>query len=173
MDNINPEISSEIWNKIETLALRVEKLERQLEEIRELYHVEKQDIGSLNVSDEPIDLSLPSEERIVESVSEPDRHEADKEAIMDVMEEHMAWKKDIPGSMVHSLRSAIALGDRVLFIRKLFKDDALLYRDTVEKLNNMQSLDEAIDYIKENFGDWNMESEDVYRFMMAVRRKLR
>lgn len=75
--------------------------------------------------------------------------------------------------MVHSLRSAIALGDRVLFIRKLFKDDALLYRDTVEKLNNMQSLDEAIDYIKENFGDWNMESEDVYRFMMAVRRKLR
>ena len=37
----------------------------------------------------------------------------------------------------------------------------------------MTNLDEAISYIQTNFPDWDLNSEPVYRLMMAVRRKLR
>ena len=72
-----------------------------------------------------------------------------------------------------SLRSAIGLGDQVIFIKRLFRDDSALYQDTIEKLNAMKSLDEAVGYINGTFPEWDMESDDVYRFMMAVRRKVR
>lgn len=94
-------------------------------------------------------------------------------AIMDVLAEKLAWYKDMPGSEVKSLRSAIGLGDQVIFIKRLFRDDSALYQDTIEKLNAMKSLDEAVGYINGTFPEWDMESDDVYRFMMAVRRKVR
>lgn len=94
-------------------------------------------------------------------------------AVMDVLAEKSAWLKDIPGAEVRSLRSAIALGDQVLFIRRLFREDSALYQDTIDKLNAMASLKEAVEYLSGTFPEWDTESEDVYRFMMAVRRKIR
>lgn len=94
-------------------------------------------------------------------------------AILDVMAEKLAWYKDIPGPEVKSLRSAIGLGDQVMFIRRLFREDSALYQATIEKLNTTKELGEAVDYLRETFPEWDMESDDVYRFMMAVRRKIR
>lgn len=93
--------------------------------------------------------------------------------IMDVMAEKTAWYRDMPGAEVKSLRSAIALGDQVMFIKRLFRGDAALYQDTIEKLNSMTGLKTAVEYISQTFPEWDMESDDVYRFMMAVRRKIR
>ena len=36
-----------------------------------------------------------------------------------------------------------------------------------------QSLDEVVEYVKETFPQWDLDSDLVYRFMMAVRRKIR
>lgn len=94
-------------------------------------------------------------------------------AIVDLMIDKMAWYHDMPGTPVKSLRSAIALGDQVLFIRRLFRDDSALYQSTIEQLNSITSLARAVDYVTSTFPEWNMESEDVYRFMMAVRRKIK
>lgn len=94
-------------------------------------------------------------------------------AVMDVLAEKSAWLHDIPGPEVKSLRSAIALGDQVLFIRRLFRDDSALYQDTIDRLNNMTTLKEAVEYLSSTFPEWNPEEENVYRFMMAVRRKIR
>ncbi|MBR1872428.1 MAG: hypothetical protein IJ795_04400 [Bacteroidales bacterium] len=94
-------------------------------------------------------------------------------AVMDVMADTAAWRHDIPGPEVKSLRSAIGLGDQVLFIRKLFRDDSALYQDSIDKLNSMSTLSEAISYLSDTFPEWDIASDDVYRFMMAVRRKIR
>ena len=72
-----------------------------------------------------------------------------------------------------SLRSAIALGDQVLFIRRLFRDDSALYQDSIDKLNAMPALEKALEYLTSTFPEWDMDSEDVYRFMMALRRRIR
>ena len=94
-------------------------------------------------------------------------------AVMDVMAEKQAWRTDRPGSQVKNVISAISLNDRVLLINVLFKEDPILFQNTISAFNNMTSLDEAIAYINANFPDWDLNSEPVYRLMMAVRRKLR
>ena len=94
-------------------------------------------------------------------------------AVMDVMAEKQAWRTDRPGSQVKNVISAISLNDRVLLINVLFKEDPILFQNTISAFNGMTTLDEAISYIRTNFPDWDMNSEPVYRLMMAVRRKLR
>lgn len=84
-----------------------------------------------------------------------------------------AWLTDMPGSEVKDIRSAISLNDRVMFISSLFREDSMLFQDVVSKINAQTSIDKVVSYLEETFPEWNMDSELVYRFMMAVRRKIR
>ena len=84
-----------------------------------------------------------------------------------------AWRKDMPGPEVKDVRSAISLNDRVMFISTLFRDDSMLFQDVINKINTLTTLEKAVQYLKENFPEWDMDSELVYRFMMSVRRKIR
>lgn len=84
-----------------------------------------------------------------------------------------AWLTDMPGPEVKDVRSAISLNDRVMFISSLFREDSMLFQDVVSKINVQTSIDKVASYLEETFPEWNMDSELVYRFMMAVRRKIR
>ena len=86
--------------------------------------------------------------------------------------ERLPWRLDKPGVSVKNLRSGISLYDRALFIGTLFKEDYALYDKTISELNDLSSLDEAVEYLLERFPDWNLKSDIVYNFMMAVRKKL-
>ena len=84
-----------------------------------------------------------------------------------------AWLTDMPGPEVKDVRSAISLNDRVMFISSLFREDSMLFQDVVSRINAQTSIDKVVSYLEETFPEWNMDSELVYRFMMAVRRKIR
>ena len=94
-----------------------------------------------------------------------------KKAVIDVMTEKEAWRTDMVGSPVRDLLSAISLNDRVQFINALFQGDPVIFQQVRAKINAMTSLDEVVDYVTANF-NWDMSSQVVYRFMMAVRRKV-
>lgn len=96
-----------------------------------------------------------------------------KDAVMDKMAEKESWRTDMPGSDVNDIRSAISLNDRILFINTLFHEDPIAFKDTLGALNAMPSFEDGIRYLKDRHPEWNTESEVVYRFMMAVRRKLK
>ena len=96
-----------------------------------------------------------------------------KEAIIDAMTEKQAWRTDMPGTQVKDVRLAISLHERVLFINHLFSEDPMAFQTAVNKVNASASLDEVVEYIKETFPQWDLDSDLVYRFMMAVRRKIR
>ena len=113
-------------------------------------------------------------EPVAEPVAEPEPA-TQPEPAAPVQEDDTAnlpWRKDNPGMMVKNIRSGISLLDRAQFIGTLFKEDFTLYDNTIAELNNMSTLDEAVAYIKERFPEWNMNSDVVYRFMMAIRKKL-
>ena len=86
--------------------------------------------------------------------------------------ERLPWRLDKPGVAVKNIRSGISLYDRALFIGTLFKEDYALYDKTISELNGLANLDEAVDYLLERFPDWNLKSDIVYNFMMAIRKKL-
>ena len=96
-----------------------------------------------------------------------------KPILNEVMASDCAWRKDMPGTPVRDIRSAISLNDRVIFINLLFKEDAQTFVDTLSKINTMETLDQVVEYICASFPDWDLNSELVYRFMMAVRRKVK
>ena len=83
-----------------------------------------------------------------------------------------AWQQARPGVSVKHIRSGISLLDRAQFITILFKEDYSLYDSTLADLDAMETLDEAAAYVAEHFPDWNLKSDIVFSFMMAVRKKV-
>ena len=157
----------------------LQKIEQSIAELESLAPVALEEVPS-----EPVDLDIdlpeeaqpePTPEAIPEPVPEPEPEEEmppQGPAIIDVVTRKRAWEIDIPGAPVGNILSAISLNDRLLFINSLFKKDPVLFQDTIRRFNGMADLAAAEDYIQQNFPDWNLESDTVYRFMMAVRRKL-
>ena len=96
-----------------------------------------------------------------------------RQAVIDSMTDRQAWRTDMPGTPVKDIRSAISLNDRILFINMLFGQDPMAFQDALTKINQMASLDEVVDFVVTERPEWELESETVYRFMMAVRRKIR
>ena len=123
------------------------------------------------VVSEPEPVSEPVAKVAVEQPVLADKV-ASRQAVIDAMASKQAWRTDMPGSPVRDVRAAIALVDRALFINTLFGEDAASFINAVNAVNQMTSLDEAVEYITENYPGWDMESDIVYRFMMAVRRKV-
>ena len=113
---------------------------------------------------EPEPVAVP-EEPVVEQKARP--------AVIDSMIDRQAWRTDMPGTQVKDIRSAISLNDRILFINMLFNQDPMAFQEALTKINQMTTLDEAVSYIVAERPDWDLGSETVYRFMMAVRRKIR
>ena len=95
-----------------------------------------------------------------------------RKAVLDVMEDKQAWRTDIPGAPVKDILSAISLNDRVQFINVLFNGDPAMFQQARAQLNAMETLDQAVEYITSTY-NWDMGSQVVYRFMMAVRRKVK
>lgn len=94
-------------------------------------------------------------------------------AVMDRMAEKESWRTDMPGSNVSDIRSAISLNDRILFINTLFHEDPIAFKEALSELNAMPSFEDGVKFIRKLHPEWNTESEVVYRFMMAIRRKLK
>lgn len=116
--------------------------------------------------------NVPAHKHARKTLNEKESAEAGK-AVMDMKADKLAWKTDIPGSPVKDIRSAISLNDKVMFISALFREDSMLMQDVIANLNAMESLDQAEAYLRGLFPEWKMGSDHVYRFMMAVRRKVR
>ena len=95
-----------------------------------------------------------------------------RKAVLDVMEDKQAWRTDIPGAPVKDILSAISLNDRVQFINVLFNGDPGLFQQARAQINAMETLDQAVEYVTSTY-NWDMGSQVVYHFMMAVRRKLK
>lgn len=148
MENRESVFLSEVKDLISDLRKRVEYLENKVEAYDNLLYSEET---------EPISLDIDE----LDFIPEPEE------------EKRPLWWNDMPGSPVRDIRSAISLNDRILFINTLFNEDPATFQNVVNAINGMNSLKEVADYINSEFPQWDMDSETVYRFMMAARRRVR
>lgn len=140
------------------------------------------EVPNPDVPAEPTSTVIAGSDRPTDGIAEANAKESPaeehlkpvvKEAIIDAMTEKQAWRTDMPGTQVKDVRLAISLHERVLFINHLFSEDPMAFQTAVNKVNASASLDEVVEYVKETFPQWDLDSDLVYRFMMAVRRKIR
>lgn len=162
----------------ETLPVIDAPVEEQLTvEIQEIPLEVEEDLPAAveeETVEEEDDDDLPGVFDIPETVTVADKASVEAKPILnEVITADYAWRKDMPGTPVRDIRSAISLNDRVIFINLLFKEDAQAFVDTLSKINAMETLDEAVGFVCASFPEWDLSSELVYRFMMAVRRKVR
>ena len=194
MENRQQQILSEIKEMMSSIRMQLEQLDAKMAELQ--YEVDPQDFNmepiDIQLDDVPADDDLPFFEEpevtpllvaepapVPAPVSEtPTVHEAaqniavDKLAVIDAMTAKQAWRTDMPGAAVRDIRSAISLNDRVLFINRLFDEDPVSFQEALTAINQMSSLDEAVEYLAGSHPSWDFDSELVYRFMMAIRRKI-
>ena len=114
-----------------------------------------------------VDEDLPVSEILIDAAAANART-----AVIDAMTAKEAWRTDIPGSPVKDIRSAISLHDRIIFINGLFGEDPMLFQEVLTAINSMTSVEDAVAYLAEKRPEWDMNSDEVYRFMMAVRRRI-
>lgn len=74
------------------------------------------------------------------------------------------------GSTVEDIRQAISLGDRFLFQRELFAGNGELMQKTLDEINTLGSLNEAMEYVLNNF-EWDQESTAVKLFENVLKRR--
>ena len=154
-----PEPEEDLPESEEDLPEPVESLQEPVPE----YKVPEIPLKEFNVP-EPIEL----EDGIIPVFEKAPR----RKAVVDKLASKEAWRTDIPGTKVSDIRSAISLNDRILFINHLFGEDPAAFKEALTALNAMENFNQAADYIASIHPEWNMESDTVYRFMMAVRRRL-
>jgi len=190
MDKSTLELLQDAQKEINALKERIAALESRITDIQQNAAQNPEEAAEVDFTG--IELGVETEPEVPEvpvapAVEEPEPvaepiFAPEPEPVPEVPEEpkqapaadtsNLPWRKDKPGIMVKNIRSGISLLDRAQFIGTLFKEDFTLYDNTIAALNEMETLDQAVEYIQQNFPQWNMNSDVVYRFMMAVRKKL-
>ena len=74
------------------------------------------------------------------------------------------------GEAVQDIRHAISLGDRFLFQRELFAGKGELMQKTLDEINALDSLEEALEYVNQHF-DWDQDSHAAQLFENVLRRR--
>lgn len=172
------ELINELRAEIAALSLRVEQLEKQMAETQLLdFDAETIEAAEEPKAVEPAPEATPIEVPLLAEAEAPIWDldiRLEGTGVNPLPDLHsFQWMMDIPGGEVANLISGISLNDRVLFINTLFREDPKLFQKTVTQLNAMASIEDAVSFLVNHFPEWNLNSELVYRFMMAVRRKLK
>ncbi|MBQ7439710.1 MAG: hypothetical protein IJ548_02690 [Paludibacteraceae bacterium] len=145
----------------------VEKIvEKPVEVIKEVVVEKPVVVAAPVVPEKPEEPEAIQEEPAAE---EPVKAEPVKEDPAPAKEEVVSPKAAVYGKAVDDIRQAISLGDRFLYQRELFNQNAELMQKTLTELNELGSFDEAIQYIS-RFG-WDTESNSYQQFIVALHRR--
>lgn len=169
-----PEVEIELIIEEDTETANGEvKTENELvEELQEQETIEEPVEESTEIPQE-----VPAEEMPLEILEEPKVEEYMAKPVAEpVTSEPAPAPRPTPtqtslfGSAVEDIRQAISLGDRFLFQRELFAGNGELMQKTLDEINSLHSLSEAMDYVVDNF-EWDKESTAVQLFENVLKRR--
>ena len=169
----------ELIKYFEQLEARIATLEAEVAELKnrpllEPQVIEKEVIKEVPVEvvrevvvEKPVVVAAPivEEPAPAPAVEEP----APVEEKPAPVEETASPKAAIYGKAVEDIRQAISLGDRFLYQRELFGQNAELMQKALTELNALSSFDEAMNYIRQ-FG-WDTESSTYQQFIVTLHRR--
>ena len=129
--------------------------------------VEENVVAEETVAVEP--AVAPQEENAEEPAPAPTEEKVEKKEVSPMSGSYEnSFSQSAP--YIDDIRKAISVGDRFLFQRELFKGNPELFQKTLEKLNEMSSLNEALQYINSQFA-WDKDSIAYQTFVNAIKRR--
>ena len=148
----------------ETPQEEVHEEPEQLEPLEILEEPEAEELA-----EEPVIEPEPVVEPIVEPAPQPEV-KAEPVAAPQPAPRPVPQQTSLFGAAVEDIRQAISLGDRFLFQRELFASNGELMQKTLDELNSLGSLSEAMEYIADTF-EWDKESTAVQLFENVLKRR--
>ena len=158
------------------------EVELVMEDEEEEVSVEQETLEIIEDTTEPEPVAEPIAEPVIEPIVEPApivelEPQVEPEPIV---EPTPVAEKPAPrpapqqtslfGTTVEDIRQAISLGDRFLFQRELFGGNGELMQKTLDEINDLDSLSEAMEYIADTF-EWDNESTAVKLFENVLKRR--
>ena len=129
------------------------------------------ELETLDIIDTPEVEAPVVEEPVVEPAPAPQpKAKVEPVAAPQPTPRPMPQQTSLFGAAVEDIRQAISLGDRFLFQRELFAGNGELMQKTLDEINTLGSLNEAMDYVLDNF-DWDKESTAVQLFENVLKRR--
>lgn len=183
------EIAQKLQANEEQLAIFGEKMHAVGERISKMVTIiqEAQSEQPEEQEPEPEAQSVQEEpvvepEMEIEPSPEPEVTEEPKQPAPELFAKQVTANTELPeddqassktvlyGTPVGDIRQAISLGDRFLYQRELFGQNAELMQKTLNDLNALRSFDEAVSYIMTHF-KWDAESSTYQQFLVTLHRR--
>ncbi|MGQ8336037.1 hypothetical protein ACUNWD_05755 [Sunxiuqinia sp. A32] len=92
-----------------------------------------------------------------------------EKSLNDVMSDSKTLDQKFATSSIQKIETAIGLNDRFQYIRELFNGDSDLFRSTVQQLDEMSNINEAVNHLSTNF-KWK-KNETSLKFVQLVKRR--
>ncbi len=146
----------------------IASMEAEIEELKSRPLPEPQVVEKVveKIVEKPVEIPVS---RDIEISKEPEPAPAIAEPAS-VVEEQVSPKAAVYGKPVDDIRQAISLGDRFLYQRELFGQNAELMQRTLTEINELKSFDEAMTYIGSRF-QWDTESNSYQQFIVSLHRR--
>lgn len=151
----------ELKNRPEPEPQVVEKVVEKIVEVEKPVEVIKEVVKEVVKEPEPVAEPVV-EEPVVEAELQPE--------VKEEPAEQASPKAAVYGKPVDDIRLAISLGDRFLYQRELFDQNAELMQRTLTDINELNSYEEAIMYIGKHF-QWDTESKTYQQFLVTLHRR--
>ena len=174
---------TELIKYFESLEARIAEYEKRIAALEEAQQTNEAVIASMEAEIEELKSRPLPEPQVVEKVveipvsrdieisKEPEPEPASAIAEpASVVEEQVSPKAAVYGKPVDDIRQAISLGDRFLYQRELFGQNAELMQRTLTEINELKSFDEAMTYIGSRF-QWDTESNSYQQFIVSLHRR--
>lgn len=127
---------------------------------------DEDDVTTQQVQDDIVDGEVES----IEKETKGDIVEQTVDMIEEPVARPIPTQTSLFGPSVDDIRQAISLGDRFLFQRELFGGNGELMQRTLDDINALGTLSEAIEYVNDNF-EWDQESTAVQLFENVLKRR--
>jgi len=145
-----------------------------LQRIRELYESILH-VGTEGSATENSDANIPEEEKVSHSVNHA--HEADVIPLHEKISFHQD-EMSIAGVMQHrkitSMKQAIGVNEKFLFIRELFNNETEAYQRCIDKIDTATSLAEATSILDSEYASkysWDKEGNAYFHFTSLIERR--
>ncbi len=69
------------------------------------------------------------------------------------------------------IKDSLTINQKFMFTKILFNGDFELFSEAVERLDELDTMVQAKNYLSNNYGDWNPESEECQEFMEMIERR--
>ncbi len=132
----------------------------------------RQQPSAPEVKTEPVAPAPPVVEKIVEKSPEPvKRPEPVQATLYDTLNKGTQHTLADDFQRKRKIKDSLSINQKFMFTKILFNGDFELFSAAIERLDELDNMNQAQTYLLNNYAEWNRDSEEYLEFMEMVEKR--